>query len=231
MVIRNAGKRRKSAGRVSTKKRASRKRASRKRSKAKGRRIRPVIIKVGKTFRRPKRSRTFKRATRINPKRNSRRRTRRNPKLSLRGVFNKANLITIGSLGLGVMSWSYIKGYTLKSIEGNASTAKAAGYIGAVPLIIGLLMVSMSRKPMLRNIGMGIGAIGVYDLLATNVSTLKLVPPSASLSGSYPVSMGANYSARSSALGTPGYGRPPAVSKHYMSVSGNSDNPYADLQF
>ena len=221
--------RKRSTVKVSRKK-VSRKKVARakKTPKASGQKLRPVIIKYGDSFKRPKHSRTFKKATMVNPKR--RRKVRRNPKISLKGVFNRNTVMTIGTLGIGVMSWSYIKGYALKTLEKNSATSKISGYVGIIPAILGLLMVSMTRKPLLKNIGLGIGAIGVYDLLATNVSALKLVAPSAQMSGSYPVHIGANYSAPTASLGTPAYGRPTA-SKHYMQVSGANDSPYADLQF
>lgn len=229
MIIRNA--------RRSKKRRSSRKSARRvhrrrrvRHGGARGKRIRPVIIKVGHRYKRPKRSRTFRRSVRINPRHRRRyRRIRHNPKFSMKGLINKQNLMTLTSISVGLIAWPYVKGMLNKAIPEQA--AKYERFTGVVPVLIGMVMLMTARRPFLKNIGLGIGAFGVYDLLASNVAALKLSPPVANLGASYPVSLGAAYRAPQQALGTPAYGRPPAVSQHYMSVSGDESNPYDGLQW
>jgi hypothetical protein len=181
---------------------------------------RPRVRKVGGTFKHAPRSRFFGTgAVMVNPRRRrsvrrngvltmrhnpvivrygrkAHRRTRHNPfnvKNTLRQITSKRWLITIGTIGGGLVAGMAGKTLILNALPANMK--QYSKYVGLGHIVLGALLVGMMKKKALKEVGVVIAATGLYDLVATNVPALGLpalpgytIPGTAKLSGSYPVS-------------------------------------------
>lgn len=145
-------------------------RKSRARSKS-GKRIRPVVIVSGGKFYRPRRSKAFKRPTRIN----GRRRRRSNPSTSIRKVFSIQNITRYLAIGGGMVAGNMVTSFLATGILPFQSTSiyptavqdimtKARPVLGLGNLLVGAFVASKVRNPMLRDAALGIAAYGGFDL-------------------------------------------------------------------
>lgn len=111
---------------------------------------------------------------RINPSRKRRYARRRNPALTFQTIFSRQKLMSAVSLGGGIVA-----GYMAMPIVAQAipATQKASmdKYLGAVHVVIGLVLSSFVKNPLIKNTGMTIAGTGVYDLIAKN-TPLGLTP-------------------------------------------------------
>jgi hypothetical protein len=193
------GKRRKSH----SKRRRTRSRKGRK-SHA-GRRVRPVVVVSGGKFYRPRRSKTFRRPTRIN----GRRRHRKNPFMgsSLKSILSLKNIGRYVALGGGfIVGSSLTKFLTTGKIPFMGDAAAPAGWVstiavarpafGLINLIAGAFMASKVRNAYLKDVAMGVAVFGGYDLLTQALSYMGVqnVPMIAGMDISM---LGANYNRHS----------------------------------
>jgi len=139
---------------------------------------RPVLKYTNKGWRRPKRSRLMRKATRVNPRR--RRRTRRNPSLNLRTLFAKRNLIHITAVAGGIAGGMLAVPAILRVAP---QLGEHRQFLGGIPLVLGLGIGGMARKPAIKTAGMTLAAVGLYDLISQLVTALRLptLPESAML--------------------------------------------------
>lgn len=180
--------------------RKRRRKASRKRA---GRRIRPTII-VGKSgrYHRPRRSKYFKRARLVNPKR--RRRSHRkhlarrrngiggNLKSIVKNVLTPRTLTGYLAMGGGFLGGSYLKSFvttgynpfgdqtkTLYSAEVLSFMSGSWGRPLAciINIIVGSLVMSKGRNRLLKDAGLGLAASGGYGLLTEGLAALKIPVP------------------------------------------------------
>jgi hypothetical protein len=196
---------RKKSRKKSRKARKSRKHAYRGRS----RRIRPVVILTSRhgrrRFKRPRHSKYFKHPTRINRRR---RRLRLNPLPSFRGVKGLFNLRTItryaaigGGVWLGAVVSRFLNTGTLPGVATPLFTVpdflvKARPAHGLIHIALGVMLQRKARNPMLKDAGVGLAALGGFDLLM-QVLTLAGVPNLPVFAGMNVSMMGANIDAMS----------------------------------
>lgn len=137
---------------------------------------RPVVIWTGAKFRRPKNSRLFPKPTRINPRR-SRRFYRRNPLRLPLGIDRSlmTGLPVAGGVALSMFAMPQIARFL------PASLAKYEKFYGVVHIAIGVAAMALVRKDVVRTVGGTVLAMGIYDLIASNVPQLKLPPISRGL--------------------------------------------------
>jgi hypothetical protein len=144
--------------------------ASRRKSH-RGKRIRPVVIVSGGKFYRPRRSKAFRRPTRIN----GRRRRRSNPDTSIRKVFSMQNITRYLAIGGGMVAGSMVTSFFATGILPFTTTSiypaamqdamsKARPVLGLGNLLVGAYVAGKVRNPMLRDAALGIAAYGGFDL-------------------------------------------------------------------
>lgn len=196
------GKKRSKAGAKSHTASAPKRAKRRKRSsglKTSGR-IRPVLVVSGGQFRRPKKSKYFTGPTRIN----RRRRYRKNPGVSLSGVkniFKPRSITRILSVGGGVLGGAFLTRFLATGVLPGLSMqiipvsilgplSKARPVFGLVQVMVGMYL-QKRRSPVVKDIGIGMAAVGGFDLLTqilrlaglTNLPTLGGMNVDASLMG------------------------------------------------
>lgn len=138
---------------------------------------RPLVIWTGKKFRRPKHSKLFPRPTRINPRR-SRRLARRHsyrrnplrlPKLPFgldRSLMQ--GLPVAGGIALSMFAMPQIAKYVPASMQ------KYSKFYGAIHVALGVAAMTLVKKDIVKTLGGTMLAMGLYDLLASNVPQLNL---------------------------------------------------------
>jgi len=144
---------------------------------------RPLLVRSHSGWRRPKRSRLFPRATRINPGRRSHRRYRRNPirlPFNLMGVA-MGGLKLAGGIALGFYGFPVIGMVMPKNTAGAPMLDRK--YWGALHVVIGAVAASMIKKEIVRTMALTMAGVGVYDLLASNIPQLGLPQVNATLPG------------------------------------------------
>lgn len=133
---------------------------------------RPVVIWTGKRWRRPLKSRAFPRPTRINPKRRSYRRYRRNPLIPKLPFGIDRTVMTAlpvaGGFALGMFAMPQIA----KIVP--ASMQKYSKFFGVAHIALGVTAMVMVKKDVVKTLGGTLVAMGLYDLLASNVPQLNL---------------------------------------------------------
>lgn len=197
----------------------SRKRRSHRRS----RRIRlgahrPIVIRTAHAWRRPKRSRLFRRATRINPRRSrryGRRSYRRNPLGLPKLPFNLQNvafggLKIAGGIAIGMLGMPLIVKHIAPMVD---KTGQYRKFYGLVHVVLGAVAAATIRKQIVKEIALTVAGVGVYDLISQNLPMLGL-PTISALSGDFiepgvvgmeadmePALMGASYQALGASYG------------------------------
>ena len=140
---------------------------------------RPVVIWTGSKFRRPKRSRLFPHPTRINPRRRAHRRSyRHNPRRSYRrnplrlpmGIDRSvmAGLPVAGGIALSMFAMPQIAKYMPASMQ------QYSKFFGAAHILLGVVAMAFVKKDIVRTLGGTMVAMGLYDLIASNVPQLNL---------------------------------------------------------
>jgi hypothetical protein len=126
------------------------------------------------------------------------RRRRRNPAFALKSLMSKRWLITIGTVSGGVVLG--LAGKTLvTNLMPATTTMKYGTWYGAADILIGALMVAFVKNKAIKEMGVIVAGMGLYDLLASNVSALGLPPlPAVDLVNRYvkPKTVGASYNPR-----------------------------------
>lgn len=131
---------------------------------------RPKLIYTHKGWHRSKRSKLFRHATLINPRRSSHRRTRRNPALPFAidqvaiGGLKLAGGIVIGTLGMPV----------IVKFMPETFTTKYRKFYGLIHVVLGAVVAGMIKKPLIKDIALTVAGVGVYDLIASNLTMLGL---------------------------------------------------------
>ncbi len=158
-------------------KKMARKKSTRRRTKAKSRRRpsargkthRPVLTRRAGRWYRPKRSKLFRRPTRINPAFN----------VNLKRIFSQANLLSLFSIFFGLAAAAKLNRFLVGSngvLTGLVSNASAKQWIrrlsGFAHIAIGGVVTSKARNQYVRNAGTGMAAMGVYDLVTQNFNGL-----------------------------------------------------------
>ena len=146
---------------------------------------RPVLIYGSKGWKRPKRSR-LKKGFRVNG-----RRRRRNPGMALsvgsvKSALSIKNLTSLMSMGggflVGMQLSAFLAGGSFFGMGtgtlSNAMWQKARPVQGLVHVIVGGMLASRARSPLVKNVAMGVAASGAYDVLAQilNMAGVKLLP-------------------------------------------------------
>lgn len=169
-----------------TKRRKARK--SRKARKARaGRRIRPTIL-VSKTgqYRRPSRSKYFKRPRMVNPRKRRSHSRRRNGNImsSIKRVFTVSSLSSYMSIGGGILAGGLLSRmlstgmvpFTSAALPASISETLNNKYVrpfhGVIHIVLGSLVAAKVRNKYLRDAGLGLAALGGYDLLSQALSAL-----------------------------------------------------------
>lgn len=141
-------------------------------------RIRPVVIVSGGKYHRPKRSKYFSRPTRIN----RRRRARHNPGFSgsVKSIFKMSTLKRVLAVGGGILTGTFVSKFLSTGMLPGVSTpilpasvtsvlAKARPVHGVFHLIVGFYL-QKQRNPIVKDLGMGVAALGGFDLLTQVLS-------------------------------------------------------------
>lgn len=126
--------------------------------------------------------------------RRHRRRTRHNPfnlKATFSRITNKQWLTSVASLSGGIVAGLVVNTVIRGQMGKVTQLMPYSKYSGALNIVIGSLMVGMGKKKMIKEAGVAVAAVGLYDLVSVNVQMLGLpvigdvtVP---SLKGSYAV--------------------------------------------
>ena len=168
-------------------------RKSRKTKARSGRRIRPTIL-VTKTglYRRPRRSKYFKRPRMVNGKAG---RTRRRRSLSrrrnggslmstIKKVLTVSTLSGYLSIGGGIFAGAMLSRmlntgtvpFTATVLPASVMDTVSSKYVrpfhGIVHIVLGSIIASKVRNKYLRDAGMGLAALGGYDLLSQALSAM-----------------------------------------------------------
>lgn len=153
-------------------------------------------------FRRRKaRRHTTRRHNPILRRRHTRRHTRRNP-INLRALTSRQGLMTAATVGIGIAVGYALLPIISSMLPASLVTARKANtgagrFLGLINVAVGLLVASAMRQARVKQIGMVVAGMGVYDLIASNVPTLGLAalpinlnvagtPIGPKLAGSYP---------------------------------------------
>jgi hypothetical protein len=210
------------------------KRRTRRRSKVarrksrSGKRIRPVVIVSGGKFYRPRRSKAFKRPTRING-----RRRRRNPTRQLRRALSVANITRYLAIGGGMVAGSMVTSFFSTGVLPFGSTSiypagmqdmmqKARPFMGLANLVVGSMVASRVRNPMLKDAALGIAAYGGFDLF-TQVLKLMGVSQLAGMDISGPFLGAGRFESQNRS-----YGMPAVVDGMDIPMVGEMEPDFAD---
>ena len=112
---------------------------------------------------------------RANPSRKARRsrRVRRNPKFNVKALMNKTLIMNAAGIGAGFIAGTLLSPALYHFIPATSS-AKYGKYFGGIHLVLGAFMYTMSKNKNVKNVGVGLAASGIYDLVACNFRTLLL---------------------------------------------------------
>ena len=130
---------------------------------------RPVLRYTPAGWKRSKKSKLFKKRTRINRKR----RIRRNP--SIAGMFSQRNIMQAAKLGAGV-AMGFIATPLLNKVIPVEKQSEYGKYLGGLQFVAGAMVVGFVRNKDVKDVAMIVSAMGLYDLLATNLPDLGLPP-------------------------------------------------------
>jgi hypothetical protein len=165
---RKAGKRRKT-------KSSKRRKTSKRRRSVSGKRIRPVIISKAGKYYRPRRSKYFKTARRVNGRR--RRANGAAGKLlsTVKGMFKVPSLLRYASIGGGIFGGTLLSKLLntglvpFTSIALPASVTSALAKVrpahGLIHILAGTVIASKARNKHIKDAALGLAALGSFDLL------------------------------------------------------------------
>lgn len=190
-------------------------------------RIRPVVIVSGGKFHRPKRSKYFKHPVRINRRR--RRHVRRNPAFggTMRSVFRmstlKRALAVGGGIALGTMVSKFLTTGILPFTATPVLPASVTGVLAKARPVHGLLHIAVGlylqkrRNPIVKDLGMGVIALGGFDLLS-QVLSLAGVRGLPTFSGMNVSLMGMNVDANRAPVVLQGEMREPSMADDLVGI-------------
>ena len=215
--------------------RRSRRKAAKKATRARRRhfhakssgRIRPVVIVSGGKFHRPKKSKYFSRPVRINRRR--RRSVRRNPGFSgsMRSILKVSTLKRVLSVGGGILAGTFVSKFlSTGTVPGMATPvlpasvtsvlAKARPVHGLFHLAVGFYL-QKQRNPIVKDMGMGVAALGGFDLL-TQVLSLAGVKNLPTFSGMNVSLMGMNVDAHRAPVVLSGMHSEPSMADDLVNI-------------
>ncbi len=174
------------AGHIPKRKKARKSR--KKAAKRSGRRIRPTIL-VSKTgaYRRPRRSKYFKRPRMVNGRKRRRVSRRRNGAGLMSIVKRTLTVSTLSgylSIGGGIFAGAMLSRmlntgmvpFTQSALPASVSETLGSKYVrpfhGILHIVLGGLIASKVKNKYIRDAGMGMAALGGYDLLSQALSAL-----------------------------------------------------------
>lgn len=166
-----------------------RKRRSKARRPARsGRRIRPTILVTRSgAYRRPRRSKYFKRPRMVNPRRRRSTRRRRNGGNLMSIVKRTLTVSTLSgylSIGGGIFAGALLSKmlntgmvpFTTSALPASVSDTLGSKYVrpfhGILHIVLGGLIAAKVKNKYVRDAGMGLAALGGYDLLSQALSAL-----------------------------------------------------------
>jgi hypothetical protein len=99
----------------------------------------------------------------------------------MRSIINRQFLMSAGTIGVslvaGTMSMSLVSGLIPTSTDPTKDLrSQMDKYLGLIHVLLGTLMYTMLRNRHLKTAGLVFGGLGVYDLIASNVPQIGLVP-------------------------------------------------------
>lgn len=159
--------------------------ASIRRNPAKGSRHRVTVYRRGRKLYAP-RGRMAARAmvepgTRINRKRRKttakrRRYYRRNPRPTIRNIFSRRVINTSVKFAVGMGTGYMVIPVLNKLLPANMRESATGQFkwLGAVDFAVGALMTAFIKNKDVKDVGMVVAGLGVYDLIAANVPMLGL---------------------------------------------------------
>lgn len=167
---RKAGKRRKS--RKATKSVKRRKTSRKAKRSTAGKRIRPVILSRGGKYYRPRRSKYFKTARRVNGRR------RRNGSSlinTVKSMIKVPSLLRYASIGGGIFGGTLLSKllntglvpFTSLALPASITTtlAKVRPAHGLIHILAGTVIASKARNKHIKDAALGLAALGSFDLL------------------------------------------------------------------
>ncbi len=165
-----------------------RKRRSKARRARAGRRIRPTILVTRSgSYRRPRRSKYFKRPRMVNGKRRRRLSRRRNGGSLMATIKRTLTVSTLSgylSIGGGIFAGAMLSKmlttgmvpFTASALPASVSNTLTSKYVrpfhGILHIVLGTMLASKSRNKYLKDAGMGLAALGGYDLLTQALSAM-----------------------------------------------------------
>lgn len=157
--------------RKSPKRRKARK-SSKRKSRA-GRRIRPVIISSRGKLYRPRRSKTFPKSRRVNGRR--RRSNGKSLVSSIKSIFQVRTISRYASIGGGIFAGTLFSRmlntglvpFTSIALPASITTslAKVRPFHGLLHILAGSLLMTKVRGKYAQDVGVGLAALGGFDLL------------------------------------------------------------------
>jgi len=218
------------AQKAAPRKRRRRKSKARRAMSRSGKRIRPVVIVSGGKFYRPRRSKAFKRPTRIN----GRRRRRSNPAVSIRRALSMPNIIRYLAIGGGMAAGSMVTSFVATGIMPfgggtsiypasiQSAMQKARPVLGLANLVVGAALAGKVKNPMLRDAALGIAAYGGFDLF-TQILGLMGVTQLAGMDISGPFLGAGRFASQNRS-----YGVPAVVDGMDIPMVGDMETEFAD---
>ncbi len=184
---RKSSKRRRRAVAAAPKRRKTRRKRV-KAAKRSGRRIRPTIL-VTKSglYRRPRRSKYFKRPRMVNGRKRRRLSRRRNGASLMSTVKKVLTVSTLSgylSIGGGIFAGAMLSRmlntglipFTASALPASVSETLGSKYVrpfhGILHIVLGAVIASKVKNKYVRDAGMGLAALGGYDLLSQALSAL-----------------------------------------------------------
>lgn len=157
-----------------------------KKAKRSGRRIRPtILVSKSGSYRRPSRSKYFKRPRMVNPrKRRHARRRNGNIMSAIKRTLTVSTLSGYLSIGGGIFAGALLSkmlnsglvpftSTALPSAVTNITTQKyVRPFQGILHIVLGTMIASKVKNKYLKDAGMGLAAMGGYDLLSQALSLM-----------------------------------------------------------
>lgn len=148
-------------------------------------RVRPVVIVSGGKYHRPKKSKYFPSPTRINPRR--RRHSRHNPAISksIKQAFTMRSLSRFFAIGGGLFAGTLFSRllntgalpFTTQTVlpaSVTSALAKVRPFHGLLHIGLGVLITSKAKNPHIKDVGVGLAALGGFDLFTQILSAVGM---------------------------------------------------------
>lgn len=180
-----------SARKAPKRRKKSRSSSRKKAPKRSGRRIRPTILvsKTG-TYRRPRRSKYFKRPRMVNGRKRRRLTRRRNGGSIMSAIKRTLTVSTMSgylAIGGGIFAGAMLSRmlntglvpFTATALPASVSSTLTSRYVrpfhGILHIVLGTIIASKVKNKYVRDAGMGLAALGGYDLLSQALSAVGVM--------------------------------------------------------